>query len=650
MLGWFNDALEQLTKSRFGSDFWQSVVETVSTRTHGQLEVPSHGFVKLESYDDLLTMEMLSVIAEASSLTLDALLQAFGEYFSTYLRSQGYDALLRCQGVCLKDWLNNINAVHQHLQSTFPHAMSLPFFYCEEQSRTAQDQDDEEPIQLLLHYHSKRAAIFAPFAQGFIQEVAASQFQVSIQMQTLGLQGVDGEECTSWKVTAEDPEQQWKLTRKQASASAVNNAATETGKTIRCPFSGLVMSMPSPPSSSSSSSSVSSSCPAQKTQATSTAAQKQDSSTALDPSPKRRRVSVDNESANCVLNAISSTGPSICSDTAEASGIGLSPTVTKSLFPYHIMISADFTMVQVGSKLPGLLRRCHNQDNTELDLMGQNVTHLFQMAKRPMQRNWNANQWHWLLSMCDTQTFDLVPVTATACPTGAYNATTTHEHRMAFKTTAVQVEVSLVMLILTPDVHHLQDLATWGTIPTTTTPTIKEEEEEGEKSKQKEIETPTEEDEGETLTTMTTTAATTTATNQPLTLCDFSIHSAHRDLIMAREHLTSQIHSSLRMEKLSQCLDRERTLLESLLPRHAAEGLRAGKAVKPRLHPNVTLFFSDICGFTALSQQLQPWQVIAMLNQLYSVMDYLAGKFQLYKIETIGDGTCVFYSLLSISV
>jgi class 3 adenylate cyclase len=35
--------------------------------------------------------------------------------------------------------------------------------------------------------------------------------------------------------------------------------------------------------------------------------------------------------------------------------------------------------------------------------------------------------------------------------------------------------------------------------------------------------------------------------------------------------------------------------------------------------------------------QVEPWDVIDMLNQLYSVMDFLATHFKLYKVETIGD-------------
>jgi len=122
-----------------------------------------------------------------------------------------------------------------------------------------------------------------------------------------------------------------------------------------------------------------------------------------------------------------------------------------------------------------------------------------------------------------------------------------------------------------------------------------------------------------------------------LTLSDLPVHGAHRDAIFLREHMSAQLNQALRMEKLSKSLEREKTLLESLLPTHAAEGLRHGKSVEPRMHQQVTMFFSDIVGFTSICDKIYPWDVIQMLNRLYCVMDHLSIKFNLYKVETIGD-------------
>lgn len=55
------------------------------------------------------------------------------------------------------------------------------------------------------------------------------------------------------------------------------------------------------------------------------------------------------------------------------------------------------------------------------------------------------------------------------------------------------------------------------------------------------------------------------------------------------------------------------------------------------MHNSMTMFFSDIVDFTGICKEISPWQVIDMLNDLYGIMDFLAGKFRLFKIETIGD-------------
>jgi class 3 adenylate cyclase len=125
-------------------------------------------------------------------------------------------------------------------------------------------------------------------------------------------------------------------------------------------------------------------------------------------------------------------------------------------------------------------------------------------------------------------------------------------------------------------------------------------------------------------------------TDMNLTLSDLPVHGDYRDAIFLREHLSTQMNNALKMEKLSKSLQREKQLLESLLPEHAAEGLRAGRTVEPRMHQNVSFFFSDIVGFTNICKDIYPWDVIGMLNRLYCVMDFLAIRFRLFKVETIG--------------
>eukprot|EP00980_Cylindrotheca_fusiformis_P023028 scaffold10066_cov100-Cylindrotheca_fusiformis.AAC.5 len=77
--------------------------------------------------------------------------------------------------------------------------------------------------------------------------------------------------------------------------------------------------------------------------------------------------------------------------------------------------------------------------------------------------------------------------------------------------------------------------------------------------------------------------------------------------------------------------------LFDIFPRHIAEALRDGRAVEPEHRDMVTIFFSDIVGFTQLSAELPPRKVALLLNRLYTKLDALSRKHDVFKVETIGD-------------
>ena len=88
-------------------------------------------------------------------------MEAFGVDFITFMGQFGYERILRILGRSLKDFLNSLDNLHEHMRYSYP-KLRPPSFFVEK----------ETPNGLILHYRTVRKG-FNHYVIGQLKEVSS---------------------------------------------------------------------------------------------------------------------------------------------------------------------------------------------------------------------------------------------------------------------------------------------------------------------------------------------------------------------------------------------------------------------------------------------------------------------------------------------
>ncbi|MBF0169324.1 MAG: response regulator [Alphaproteobacteria bacterium] len=116
---------------------------------------------------------------------------------------------------------------------------------------------------------------------------------------------------------------------------------------------------------------------------------------------------------------------------------------------------------------------------------------------------------------------------------------------------------------------------------------------------------------------------------------------------LVRARVRTHLALKRAMEEAHEARQQADELLNTLLPKAAANEIRAIGTVIPKRHENVAVLFCDVANFTSYCDKHEPEDVIARLDALFVRFEGIVNKHGLEKIKTIGDAFMAAANLLN---
>ncbi|KAH8247344.1 hypothetical protein KR038_002854, partial [Drosophila bunnanda] len=583
--GFVNYALELLVLKHFGDEIWEKIKKKAMVSMEGQ-------FLVRQIYDDEITYNLIGAAVEILNIPADDILELFGKTFFEFCQDSGYDKILQVLGATPRDFLQNLDALHDHLGTLYP-GMRAPSFRC-----------TEKDGELLLHYYSERPGL-EHIVIGIVKAVASKLHGVEVEIDIVKRKGEPIDEA----------EKERAIAREQLEADATAMATgmgTGAATVVLAPSSqdaernnnhngsnnnGLANNGNVNVNNNNDGQQIASET--EPPIALNTCPMAQDSFD-CDPDKEQKCLRLlknksddierydhvqflireINVAAKSQVDAKKDEVPDDMEFLCEAPLI--SPATFCKVFPFHLMFDRQMKIVQAGKAVSRVIPRVAEENCSLIEVVEAIRPHL--------QLNFEN-----ILSHINT-------IYVLQTRQGAMSSR--HEQRfLRLKGQMMYIpETDRILFQCYPSVMNLDDL-----------------------------------------------------TKKGLYISDVPLHDAARDLVLLSEKFEAEYKLTKNLEMLTDKLqqtfrdlesEKQKTdrLLYSVLPKSVANELRHQRPVPPKRYDSVTLMFSGIVGFgqycAANTDPDGAMKIVKMLNELYTVFDALTDSkrnLNVYKVETVGD-------------
>lgn len=115
---------------------------------------------------------------------------------------------------------------------------------------------------------------------------------------------------------------------------------------------------------------------------------------------------------------------------------------------------------------------------------------------------------------------------------------------------------------------------------------------------------------------------------------DKSIHSA---VEMALYKHQIELELKIKTLELEEEKKKNDLLLKNILPEEIVNEIKTSGSVKPRFYEEVSILFTEFCGFDLITSAIDPNVLLGELNEVFENFDGIVQKYGLEKMKTIGD-------------